>query len=167
MRKLLSTKAGATFNEETPNLTFAVRKEGIEIIYKVKAGVYMIATLFRVNQGRGMLFANWGTYFGRVTNPQVQIPQVEKCCPVLYSIMTGEDKDGITEMDFGHSKEDHTHGFGLEIDIPEGAPLIHCLDQKCADSACLLFDKMLKVYNELISKPPFPAWKTGLDEVWE
>ena len=34
MRKLLSKTAGATFNEERPNLTLCVRKDCIEFIYK-------------------------------------------------------------------------------------------------------------------------------------
>ena len=39
MRKMLSAKAGATFCMECPNFTYAVRKDVVEIICKVKPGV--------------------------------------------------------------------------------------------------------------------------------
>ena len=42
MRKLLDTKAGATFYEEMPNLTFCPRKDSIEFIFKLKPGIYVI-----------------------------------------------------------------------------------------------------------------------------
>ena len=42
MRKLLDTKAGATFYEEMPNLTLCTRKECIEFIFKLKPGIYVI-----------------------------------------------------------------------------------------------------------------------------
>ena len=35
MRKMLSAKAGATFSMDCPEFTFAVRKDVVEIIYKV------------------------------------------------------------------------------------------------------------------------------------
>ena len=28
-------------------------------------------------------------------------------------------------------------------------------------------DVVAIIYNELVKNPPFPAWKSGLDEVWE
>ena len=40
MRKMLSTKAGATFSLDCPQYTIAVRKDVAEIIFKVKPGVY-------------------------------------------------------------------------------------------------------------------------------
>lgn len=45
MRKLLSKTAGATFNEERPNLTLCVRKDCIEFIYKGNPGVYIIVNM--------------------------------------------------------------------------------------------------------------------------
>ena len=40
MRKLLDTKAGATFYEEMPNLTLCTRKDCIEFIFKLKPGIF-------------------------------------------------------------------------------------------------------------------------------
>ena len=35
------------------------------------------------------------------------------------------------------------------------------------NKAGVLRMKMLTIYNELVKNPPFPAWLSGLDEVWE
>ena len=83
MRKMLSAKAGATFSMDCPEFTYAVRKDVVEIIYKVKPGVYLVVNFARVDATRGMLFVNWGRFWDRMTNERLQLPKVEKCCPVL------------------------------------------------------------------------------------
>ena len=40
MRKFLSSTAGATFNQETPNFTVNVRKDCLELVCKVNRGMY-------------------------------------------------------------------------------------------------------------------------------
>jgi len=167
MRKVLSKKAGASFLQETSNITSAVRKDGIEIIFKVQAGIYVILTLCRTDKGNGVLFANWGTYFNRLTNPQSQLPKLEKCCPILYRILVGGDPDGVYEMSMGQPEENRIHGFGLDVALPENFSLLFCLDRNMPPKITLMFDKMLKIYNELVKNPPFPAWEYGLDDVWE
>ena len=120
---MLSTKSGATFNLETPNMTFAVRKDVIEIVYRIKTGVFQIVNFSRIDAGRGMLFMNWGDYFRRLSNEKAQMPKLQKHCPILYDILVGEDKDGIKEMDFGRSEEEFEHGFGVEVKISGQLPL--------------------------------------------
>lgn len=58
MRKLLDTKAGATFHEETPAITMAVKKDCIELIYKIMPGVFMIVNLLRTKGDEVLLFTN-------------------------------------------------------------------------------------------------------------
>ena len=48
MRKVLSTTAGATFHNETTYMTFCVRKDYIEMIFKVDRGVYIIINIAHV-----------------------------------------------------------------------------------------------------------------------
>lgn len=167
MRRMLTTRAGASFNMESPSFTYAVRKDVVEIIYKVKPGVYLVVNLARVDERRGMLFVNWGNFWSRMTNEKLQLPKIEKCCPVLYEILTGDDDEGINEMDFGVSAEDADHGFGLEVALLENLPLLLCLNSSVINKASAMRNKMLVIYNELVKNPPFPAWKTGVEEVWE
>ena len=167
MRRMLSTKAGAIFSYDCPQFTYAVRKDLVEIIYKVQPGVYLVVNFQRVDSTSGMLFVNWGRYWNRITNEKLQLPKVEKCCPVLFEVLMGDDKDGIGEMYFGMSKEDAEHGFGLNVALPDQLPLLLCLTPSVINKAGIMKNKMLTIYNELVKNPPFPAWKTGLEEVWE
>ena len=165
MRKFLSSTAGATFNQETPDLTFCVRKECVELIFKVKPAVYVIISMSHSKEGKVMLLANWDRYFERIKNPQVQMPQLKKCCPTVYAMLSGEDPDGVREYEV-FSRTDYAHGFAIEVDVPSNLPVIRCIDKSVCDAALLLVIKSLKMYNELFKNPPFPAWKTGLDELW-
>lgn len=110
---------------------------------------------------------NWGRFWDRMTNEKLQLPKIEKCCPVLYEVLTGGDKDGMIEMEFGVSAEDADHGFGVEVPLSDKLPLLLCLTPSVINKAGAMRMKMLTIYNELMKNPPFPAWKSGLDEVWE
>ena len=166
MRKFLASTAGATFHEETPNLTFNVKKDTIEIINKLRPGVYLVINMLHAADDEVMFFAYWGSYFTRLQNPQVQIPKIEKCCPTLYTVMVGDDKDKVFECDIVSSDGSKHHGFKINAEVPKGTALIHCLTDDVADTAFVLFNKCLKIYNDLAKNPPFPAWKDGLSEVW-
>ena len=48
MRKFLSSMAGASFNQELPTQTVCVRKDCVELIYKVKPSVYVIVSMLHV-----------------------------------------------------------------------------------------------------------------------
>ena len=87
--------------------------------------------------------------------------------PVPYEVMTGGDKDGMIEMEFGVSAEDADPGFGLEVSLSDKLPLLLCLTPFVINKAGAMRMKMLTIYNELVMNPPFPVWKSGLDEVWE
>ena len=93
MRKFLSSTAGASFNQELANQTICVRKDCVELIYKVKPSVYVVVSMVHVCDGEAMLFVNWAHYFDRLQNQQVQMPRIEECCPTLYAVMTGDDAD--------------------------------------------------------------------------
>ena len=54
----------------------------------------------------------------------------------------------------------------LEVDVPKDQPLLRCISKEVCNAALLLVNKNLKMYSELQKNPPFPAWKTDLDEVW-
>ena len=62
MRKVLDTKAGAAFHEEMNSVTLCIRKECIELIYKLKPGRFMIINLVRSENNEVLLMANWETF---------------------------------------------------------------------------------------------------------
>ena len=123
MRKLLDTKAGATFYEEMPNLTLSTRKDCIEFIFKLKPGIYVIINMTRGTGGKIMLYANWDKYFMRMQNPDVQLPRIKKNCPTLFAVLTGEDKDDVSLLSHRNAPA-HERGFGVFCDGDVDTPLI-------------------------------------------
>ena len=77
MRKVLSSTAGATFHEETPTFTINIKKEMIELIYKLAPSWYVIVNVFHASEKELMLCCEWGHYFDRLKNPAVQMPKIE------------------------------------------------------------------------------------------
>ena len=59
------------------------------------------------------------------------------------------------------------HGFGLEVALSDKLPLLLSLTPSVINMADDMRMKMLTIYNELVKNPPFPDWKSGIDEVWE
>lgn len=84
MRKLLDTKAGASFNQEMPDFTINVKKEYVELIFKMKPSIYVIVNLVRESDNKALLFTNWGNFFNRISNEKRQMPLIAKNCKVLY-----------------------------------------------------------------------------------
>lgn len=165
MRKVYSSTAGATFHQETPNYTFCFRKDCIEAIFKMSPGEYIIINMTHTRDGHLLLFTNWGTYFDIIQNPQVQMPRIEKCCPTLYKVMTGDDPDHVCEMRFG-GKGNEMHGLGINLDSPVTIPIMLELDEKIMKTLLALANKVATICQELYDNPPFPDWKKGLQEIW-
>jgi len=99
MRKFLSSMAGASFNQELPTQTVCVRKDCVELIYKVKPSVYVIVSLLHVGNGEVMLFVNWAKYFDRLQNQQVQMPRIENRRQAESHPSLLEDGRGAKEED--------------------------------------------------------------------
>lgn len=167
MRKLLDLKAGAIFHEEMDRITLCVRKECMEIIYKLKPGRFMIINMIRSDDDEVLLMTNWGNFFSRMQNPDVQLPKIKQCCPTLHAVLTGEDPDEVFRTSCGKSSSpDHVHGLALTCKTDPRAPLIGCITDPLLHKVTTLVNKNIAIYNELSSNPPFPAWKDGLMEVW-
>ena len=165
MRKFLDTKAGATFFEELPNLTINPRKDCVEIIFKLKPGLYAIINLRRFGKDEIMLFANWGNYFMRLQNPEAQLPRIKKTCPTLYAVLMGEDKDNVNQLRHKDAKNYET-GLGVICKVDGEAPIFSLLNNDILDKVNMLVNKNVDIYNELNTNPPFPAWKDGLRDLW-
>lgn len=167
MRKFFSTTAGATFNEETPKFTMAVRRTHIELIFKMTAGLYGIINLIHLDNGKGLLMANWNGYFNRLQNPVVQMPRIAKTCPKLYDVLCHKDKDNVVEATITMEQDkENVEGLAIEVDLPEKTALVYCLTQDLRNKAFLLAVKGSFIFDEINSNPPFPGWKDGLDLVW-
>lgn len=52
------------------------------------------------------------------------------------------------------------------VEVPSKVAILECITPEMFSKGRLLANKCLKMYPELLKNPPFPAWKDGLDEVW-
>jgi len=165
MRKFFSSAAGASFNCELPNETICVRKDCIELIYKVKPSVYVIVSILHGSNEEMTLFVNWALYLDRINNPAIQMPMIEKNCPTLYTVLMGDDPDGVHECKCSFHGTMY-NGFLLKVKKPFKAAVLECITPEMFSNGRLLANKCLNMYNELQVNPPFPAWKDGLKELW-
>ena len=64
-------------------------------------------------------------------------------------------------------RDGHKAGISaLEVEVPKDQPLLRCISKEVCNAALLLVNKNLKIYTELQKYPPFPAWMTDFDELW-
>ena len=161
MRKFFDTKAGAVFNSSSPRITYSIRQNEIEIIFKFNKGFFCIINVLYTVGDKFLLAANWGKFFDVLQNPDVQMPKVEKNCPTLYAIMVGENKDI-----FMGKHSDGGNFIGMEVPRPEADYLPELLTADVIKSAKKLADTVYDCYRELWDTPPFPGWKKQLDEIW-
>lgn len=80
--------------------------------------------------------------------------------------MTGEDEDGVIELELGKTKDSAAHGLGFSIKTNPHAPLITCINDHLLHLFTKFAKKNVTIVNELLDNPPFPAWKDGLRELW-
>lgn len=92
--------------------------------------------------------------------------------------MTGDVPNGVYECSCGEDGAKY-HSFSLKTAVPKNLALVESISKDVFDNGRLLANKSLKMYHvivqrtlatkgtqELHSNPPFPAWKDGLDDVW-
>lgn len=167
MRKFLSRTAGATFHEETPNVTICVRKTCVEIIFKLDKGLYAIVNVMHAENDEVLLIINWDQYLKRIQNPDVQIPRIKKCCQKLYDALVIADKGKVQSIEvFDSADNKNIDAFGIFVSVPANKPLISLITPEIHQKARELAQQGLDMYHELYNNPPFPAWKPGLKEVW-
>ena len=55
----------------------------------------------------------------------------------------------------------------MHVDIDPELGLLFCFNKELEIAISKMVRKTLKVYAELYNTPPFPAWKSGLIDLWE
>ena len=76
------------------------------------------------------------------------------------------DSYGVMQMESTDEDGTKIYGFGMLIEDPQGESLPLTIDNDLMGAGRTLVNKVLAVYHELYNNPPFPAWKTGLEEIW-
>ena len=161
MRRLFSDKAGATFNESLPTTTINVRKDCVELVSKVDSGVYAITNLKSAGNGQMWIIANWGRFFDLLQNPKVQLPRCMSTCPKLFKLLTNSI-DGIL---LAKKTGERDYSICRKVPMTGIIPLLS-ITKEVLDINKDFVNMMIDICNELSHNPPFPAWKDGLNELW-
>lgn len=75
----------------------------------------------------------------------------------------------LSDIHFIHCEDDENDYRSLEtafVEVPSKVAILEGISPEKFSKGRLLANKCLKKYSELIKNPPFPAWKDGLDELW-
>ena len=163
MRSFVTKTAGATFYAGN-TYTFNVRKETIEIIFKMEPkGWYIVVNLmYGVNGWE--LCCSWGDFFRRVLNhenPPKLLAMLKKTCPLVYELFTNAKGDYY--CNYSPDQANTCIAARLPEHLQHGNDFILVLsNDDLLNRAEDLGIHCLNVYQEIRNKCPFPGWKEGL-----
>lgn len=160
----ISKRTSAQFYNDS-KMTFLVRQDCIDIIFKIKRGVYLTVSVYALSEGRFLLACNWGEFWNRLKsmrNRNDVLARLRKACPLAANIFTntvsphfvyldGEEKDGAVVVEMRAPVQTNS--------------IADYLHEKVVDKAIELMGYNLNLYNELEEKCPFSAWKEDLKEL--
>lgn len=146
-------------------LTFFVEKECVDIIIKIRRGVYLTVQVYSLSGDRFLLACNWGVYWNRLKkmrNRQVVLSRLKKKCPLAANIFTNTISPHFVYLD-----KEQTNG---AVVVEMKAPVItnnvsDYLHESVVEKAFDLMNYNLNLQVELEEKCPFPQWKVDLKEL--
>lgn len=157
----ISNRVKAKFYNES-KMTFLVQKDCIDIIFKIKRGVYLTVSVYSLSDNRLLLACSWGKFWNRLDkmkNREVVLVRLKRSCPLAYNIFTNTVSPHFAYLD----KDKQDGAVVLEMKIPVHTNSIYdYLQDKVVNKAIELMSYNLNLYTELEENCPFPAWKYDL-----
>lgn len=139
-------------------LTFFVEKECVDIIFKVRRGVYLMVQVYSLSGDRLLLACNWGEFWNRLKkmrNRQDVLSRLKKTCPLAANIFTNTVSPHFVYLD----KEQTKGAVAVEMKAPVVTNNISdYLHEKVVEKAFELMKYNLNLHVELEEKCPFPQW---------
>lgn len=146
-------------------MTFWVQKDCIDIIFKIRRGVYLTVSVYSLSRGRLLLACAWGDFWNRLKvehNRKEILARLKMFCPSAANIFTNTKAPHFAFLD-----KDQTNGaVVLEMKAPvQTSSITDYLHEKVVEKAIELMTYNLNVYVELDEKCPFPDWKMDLEKL--
>lgn len=143
-------------------MTFLVQKDCVDIIFKIKKGVYLTVSVYSLSDGRLLLACSWDGFWNRLKqmrNRKDVLARLGKTCPLAAEIFTN-----TVAPHFAYIDKNLTVGaVVLEMKPPVVTNnIVDYLHEKVVRKAMELIRYNLNLFCELDEKCPFPAWKTDL-----
>ncbi len=163
MRNFLQTTAGGTFYGGS-NVTFVQRKDCVEIVIKMKSGLYGVVTATFDDHDMLMLTTLWGDFFHRLRNssrPEMLVEKMRRPCPEFYKLAT--DNADYDLIEFATTNGDSIDGIGKDFKRQPHSYIMHLATApEIITEAFKLFNYSLTIYRELLNGCPIAEWKTAL-----
>lgn len=144
------------------SITFFVQKDCVDIIFKVKRGVYLTVSVYSLSGNRLLLACLWDGFWNRLrhmNNRKYVISRLEKTCPLTSGIFTNASSTHFAYID----KERETGAIVLEMTAPvQSNSIVDFLHGQVIDNAMKLMEFNIDLYCELEDKCPFAVWKEDL-----
>ncbi len=165
----ISHRTKAQFYNES-QMTFLVQKDCMDIIFKIKKGVYLTVSVSSLSEGRLLLACDWGVFWNRLKvmrNRKDVLSRLQKECPLAANIFTNvfDTPDSQASFPyFAYIDKERTRGaVVLEMKAPVMSnSLTDYLHDAVVKKAMKLMEYNLNLYCELKEKCPFPVWKSDL-----
>ena len=143
-------------------ITFLVQKDCVDIIFKVKRGVYLIVSVYSLSGDRLLLACLWDGFWNRIrymNNRKDVISRLEKTCPLTSGVFTNTSSIHFAYID----KELKNGAIVLEMAAPvQSNNIADFLHEQVVNHAMKLMEFNLDLYCELEDKCPFAVWKEDL-----
>lgn len=157
----LTNRTKASFFNNS-KITFLVHKDCVDIIFKIKRGVYLTVSVYSLSEGRLLLACSWDKYWNRLKqmkNPSKVLETVGKSCPLASSIFVNANSPHFVYLD----SEQKQGAIVLEMKAPMlNNSVADYLHDNVVEKAVELMNYNLDLYVELSDKCPFPTWKRDL-----
>lgn len=147
------------------HVTFLVRKECVDIIFKIRRGVYLTVSAFSLSDGRLLLACVWEEFWNRLRsmrNRNDVLKKLKGSCPLAVEIFLK-----TTGMHFAYiDNEQKVGAVVLEMNAPvQTNSISDFLHLDVVDKAMELMQYNLNLLVELEDNCPFPLWKTDLEQL--
>ena len=146
-------------------MTFLVQKDCVDVVFKIRRGVYLTVSVYALSKGRLLLACAWGEFWNRLKkmrNHDDVIARLKKTCPLTANIFTNTESPHFVYLD----KENKEGAIALEMKAPiETNSISDYLHEKVVAKAIVLMEYNLNLYTELEEKCPFPIWKQDLQSL--
>ncbi len=148
-------------------MTFLVKKDCVDIIFKISRGVYLTVSVYTLSKGRLLLACVWDDFWDRLRcmkNRQKVLHRLKESCPLTARIFSETSLLHVAYID----KTKELSAIVLEMEaIVQSNSIADFLHEQVVAKAVDLMNCNLNIYCELEEKCPFPTWKHDLKRLME
>lgn len=162
MTQFISKRTSAQFYNNS-QMTFLVRKECVDIIFKIKRGVYLTISVYSLSDSRLLLACSWGNFWNRfklMKNRDDVLVRLKKVCPLVANIFTNTIAPHFVYLD----KDEKEGAVVVEMNAPvQTNSISDYLHETVVKKAMELMHYNLNLFVELEEKCPFSIWRQDLE----